>query len=571
MLEDAKVPFEDISEELPITEEEQGQLEADDEESPRWVESKLRPKAVSITRDMQRRGYLIFGDDARPYYFDSEAHQLILLDEGQAELRHLLWDWYHINPKETVFSYTVEHLVNVARSQGRPVRARRFSYYDRDSNAVYLDMGNGKMLLITAHSVTPIDNGDQGVVFLPLLDHAPWEYRRNAERGLLRKVLVDPVNFTEEDSAFTVEQQRLLLLLWLLSMAFESMMPTRILTVAIGPGGSGKTSMFRQCGRVLIGPDFDVDSLQASDKGQENFWLNCQLSFLVAWDNVDQPIKWLADALAVIATGGRRTERVLHTNSVMQRSSVGCLLAVTARTPTYSLQREDVADRALIFTLAPREEKRAEYDLQEEVLRLRSELMSDYAHLVQRALAIPLARVRIGDPGMRMADFGRVITRIGYGLDQAEATDRAVRQMGAAQAKFATEENPLVYLLDLWLDGVQPRGDGSMDLGEVVNEGRRVQSQALWYELQSLARDHDIRWNVTNPASLGRQLQNIQAALSSRIEMDQWRDKKGKGWVFRRVGEVLDGDAKGCQECGSSAHVRTFEGHDLCPEHQPKN
>ena len=465
MLKDeALQPFGDAAEELPITVEELAEMEADDEDSPRWVESRLRPMSLSITRDMQKRGELIFGDDGRPYYFDCEAHQLLPLDENDTEFRQLLWGRYDINPKDSIFAYIVEHLVIVARSQGRRVRARRFSYYDREANTVYLDMGNGRMLLITAHSVTPIDNGDRDVVFLPLLDHAPWEYRRDAERGLLHRVLVDPVNFAEDDSAFTVEQQRLLLLLWLLSMAFESMMPTRILTVAIGPGGSGKTSLFRQCGRVLIGPDFDVDSLQASDKGQENFWLNCQPSFLVAWDNVDQPIKWLADALAVIATGGRRTERVLHTNSVMQRSSIGCLLAVTARTPSYSLQREDVADRALIFTLARRQEKRAEYDLQEEVLRLRSELMSDYAHLVQQALAIPLAEVRIADPGMRMADFGRVITRIG-GLGQAKATDAAVRQISEAQAKFAIDENPLAYLLDLWLDGVQPRAEDSMDLG----------------------------------------------------------------------------------------------------------
>ena len=69
--------------------------------------------------------------------------------------------------------------------------------------------------------------------------------------------------------------------------------------------------------------------------------------------------------------------------------------------------------------------------------------MSDYAHLVQQALAIPLAEVRIADPGMRMADFGRVITRIGHGLGQAKATDAAVRQVSEAQAKFAIDENPL--------------------------------------------------------------------------------------------------------------------------------
>jgi len=45
-------------------------------------------------------------------------------------------------------------------------------------------------------------------------------------------------------------------------------MPTRVLAVAVGPAGSGKTTIFRSCGHMLIGPDFEVDALLQRQRGE---------------------------------------------------------------------------------------------------------------------------------------------------------------------------------------------------------------------------------------------------------------------------------------------------------------
>ena len=227
--------------------------------------------------------------------------------------------------------------------------------------------------------------------------------------------MVEPVNFANEGGSLSVSDQRALFLLWMVSMAFESMMPTKVLAMAIGPGESGKSSLFRYCGRVLIGSGFEVDGISQQDKAEDDFWVNLSHSFFVTYDNVDQYVKWLPDALAQVATGIRRSKRVLHTTNEMQRFKINCMVAATARTPSGSLRREDVAGKSLVFNLSRLESKRAEFEMDAEVARLRDDLLSDYAGIVQKTLWVPLADVEVADPGMRMADFARVATRIGMG------------------------------------------------------------------------------------------------------------------------------------------------------------
>ena len=396
-------------------------------------------------------------------------------------------------------------------------------------------MGAGRVLKIGVDSIRVRDNGEDGVLFLPMPEHEPWDYNPNAKWKLLFETVISKVNFTEEGSEFTVQHQRTLLLLWMLSMAFESVMPTKVIAMAVGPGGSGKTSLFRTCGQILIGPDFDVDSLLQDQKGEEDFWVNLSHSFLAVYDNVDQPIRWLPDALAQVATGVRRSRRQLHTTSNLYRSRISAMMAVTSRTPSYSLRREDVADRTLVFTLKRLDEMRTESEIQQEARHRRNDLLSDYAKIVQRALLVPWDEVKVADPSMRMADFARVATRIGHGLgeEMRSLTDEAISRIRLSQNRFATEEDVLTTLLKFWLTRHKPVVDGSMDLGSVANEGRAVTTAELLPELNAIAREFDLRFQAGTPESLGRRIRNMEAALRQVFEIESDHGRKGTKWIFR--------------------------------------
>ena len=310
-----------------------GDRTADSADSPKWKESSLLPHARRITEDMKGRGFFVNASDEF-FYFDREHHQLVCIEEDDPDLQLVLAERYQINRRDPLFAYLYHHLRVETQARGIRSLVRRLSYYDKEANIVYLDMGDGRVLRITVDTIEVRANGENAVLFMPIPDHSPWEYRVPTKKGLLYETAIANINFSAENSPFSVPQQRLLLLLWVLSFAFESMMPTKVLAVAVGPNGSGKTTVFRTCGHIVIGPRFEVDSLQQSDRGEDDYWVNLGHSFFCCYDNVDQTIRWLPDALAQVATGIRRSKRQLHTSSKLHRRTISCMLALTARTPT---------------------------------------------------------------------------------------------------------------------------------------------------------------------------------------------------------------------------------------------
>ena len=190
-----------------------------------------------------------------------------------------------------------------------------------------------------------------------------------------------------------------------------------------------------------------------------------------------------------VATGIRRSKRELHTSSRLHRRDISCMLSTTARTPR-SLRRDDVSDRSLHFVLERLDAKRPEYEIQDEVVQMRDELMSDYARMVQLALRVPMDQVKVSDYGMRMADFARGGHQDqGLGREMKGVTDEAIALINTAQNRFATEESHLATLLEVWVDRFAPAAEGSMALGEFPNAGREVTPKELLVELRAIARE----------------------------------------------------------------------------------
>ena len=501
-----------------------------------WQGGKHEENASRMIELMKSHGFFVNGGGHDLYFFDRNRGNLLSLDEDNLGLLALLSDTYKLNKRNPLFPFLFQQMLVEAHERGRPTRVRQFSYYDVIANTVLLDMGNGKVLKITASNIDVATNGEDGILFEHMLDHSPWEYTNQDVAGLVEEILIKPINFCGKESIFTVEQQRLLLLLWVLSMAFESMMPTRVLAVAVGPAGSGKTSMFRSCGQMLIGPDFEVDSLQQQQKGEEDFWVNAHHSFMVCYDNVDRNIPYLSDALAQVATGARRSRRQLHTTSRLYRYDVSCMLALTARTPTGSLRREDVADRSLLFGLSTIENKRPDYDIQKDISEYRNLLMSDYANMVQRTLRVSLANVEVTDPAARMADFFRVTTRIAMGLGHgyAKLNNEAMRRVRKSQHRFATEENGLATLLAEWICRSNYSSTVAGENSQTPNDGRPVLAKDLLQELRNISEETGIYLPASNPTALGRQLGNLSDALSEEFHIHRSRGRTGATWTFSR-------------------------------------
>ena len=495
-----------------------------------WSSNRHRePARHIIEQGLLQRGRLIAADSGRQaYYFEQETRRVMRVDSFDFGV--LLGYVYHVNPAEGFFGYLLHEIKTEAAMHGQRAVVHYSSWYDEARNVVYMDCGAGQMLKLDGKRPALVDNGTDGVLFAAAPDFVPWTWIPNVAAGTLSRHLIWTIPFAEpiEASDFTIDEQRYLFAMWLLSLFFLGILRTKPIAAAVGPSHSGKSNLFRRVGMLVYGPEFEVDSL--SRDGEKDFFVATSNLPFVAYDNADQWVPWLENALAQASTGQRRTTRALYTTNEAERYKGVSMIALTARTPKF--RREDVASRLLIFTLQRLQEMRPEHQLIAELVANRDALMSDLARLVNQVLAVPQPAQQVAF--VRLADFAVLATRIGTGLHiPAEMVDRIIAKMTGVQFKFALEEDELAWVLDQWLR--EPPA-GQLDTG-LPNLGREVSTTTLFRELRTLAERVGARFTFPNATSLGRHLQTMEEALGERFTVQRRHSREGNTWSF----ELLEG------------------------------
>ena len=490
-----------------------------------WEGGKWRPLATRIVQDLRANGFFVSADGL--YYYFDHTHKR-LCEVGDFELALILNDRYQVNQADSLYNYLVHQLEVEASIRGVSSVVRQFAHYDAEKNVLFLDMNDGKVLRLDGKKIEVRENGLDGVLFAPTRIAEPWEYIPTAPEELIAETIIAPLNFVASESTpYTPDQQRLLMLLWMLSAAFESVQPTKPIALAIGPSGSGKSLLFRRMGKLLFGPKYQVDAIRR-DK-EDEWWTTVTTNPFATFDNVDAYIPWLNDALAQCATGVQVTKRKLYTSNTSVAYTPRCMISLTARTPSF--RREDVASRLLVFYMDRLPAKRAEYELLEEIRGKRNELMSDYAHMLNRVLACETPPVV--DQNIRLADFAGVAARIGAGLGVDDMTRGVLNALRRSQTSYATEDNSLVLAIDAWLSQV-PNNEEEMDLGQ-TNHGRAVTTSQLYKELSAVAKDLEIPWFINGPQALGMQIRNMDEELRLYFQITHARNKTKRTVAFEKV------------------------------------
>ena len=494
---------------------------------PVWTNRESRHRAISrqfIDEGILRNGYLI-NADGLGYYFDEASHTVCDL-EG-FEMRALLNRKYKINQTETFYKFLIEDLKVEVHTDAVRAQVSTFSRYDPKTNLMFMDLGNGRMLKMDGREINEVNNGTDGVLFVPTPISSPWTWLPNDKGEYLHDILIKSLNFSAgEGSPHTPEQQALLLKVWLISIAFESVQPTKPLALALGPAGSGKSSMFRRIGKMLYGPAFEMDGIRK--EGESDFFVATTNNPFCAFDNADRYIPWLEDALATSATGMKITKKILYTTNESISYIPKAFIALTARTPHF--RRDDVSERMIPFRLERLTVKEAEFELLQAVVDHRNQLMSEYCRLLNAAVAVVDAKP--WDAGLRIADFGSMAMRIGAGLGCSEQVAEILLALQTSQKMFATEENDLVNLIELWTsENAQAGTSAGID---VVNNARKIYAAQLFQELKALAEVHGYRWRISNPVALGKQLNQLEDAMSIRFDVDRGHNKTGRWWQFCR-------------------------------------
>lgn len=460
-----------------------------------------------MRKDMNGRG--VFFNTPQGYFlFDDDLRRAFPLVKGSIGLAALMEERHGINASEKGFQSVLSTLQSEAYLRGDKGELHRLAYYCRATQRLFVSRFDGSLYRLDGTSIKCLPNGTDGVFFFDNPNWEPYNYRPKVPRGQLDRRLIEPINFAD-DCGLSVVDQRVLLKLWLLAVFFPSLHPTKILLMLLGERGGGKSLALRRIVRLIFGPKAELYSLERHKP--DGFVAAVTSEPLVMFDNVDERISWLPDALARLATGTEFPRRQLYTTNEMVSFKGDCWLGLNARTTKFMENRDDLPDRTLVLRTKRIENFVGESQLLAEVAQHRDELWSELLDELQ-AIVRHLKQARELVPvRFRMADFASFALQVGALWGCSQEVEVIFAKLEREQSELVFEEEPILQVLELWLEKPE-------------NRGREVDSTTLQKEFSSLAWQNCIAWPYVSGRSLAQRLSHLLPNLRQRFEVEVRED-----------------------------------------------
>lgn len=408
---------------------------------------------------------------------EREIFSLPPLRRGGDQLFAYLNAMYGLSATEPLGKFVYSNLRDHAVTHAPRIELRRFAVFNRLEKTVYLSGYNGQMWRLDGGTPTKINNGDDDVFFADDDGGVACE-PDVGPHGMLLDTLTD-INFAEVGlGGITPIQQRRAMIVWMFMLAFPDLMPTKPLLMVEGPPGSGKTAAIQLLQFALQGAS---KPMILSKKRGDDFGVMLLRSPIAMFDNTDDFIDWIPDAICSYTTQGTWTKRKLYSDSDEVVIKPHAFVAVAAKNPT-SFRREDTADRCIVLRMERREGFQPMEKLTGAILAQRPQLFGEYMHYVNEIVGY--LRVHgldtTREESTRMADFATFSRAVAAVLRWPnDAVDDLMEAIAAERDAFIREEDPLSDLLAIWLKTSR-------------NIGREVKISTLFDELVTVAESNKI-------------------------------------------------------------------------------
>lgn len=419
-----------------------------------------RPRNVYrlIRKAITERGFLCHAEDSRTFFFNRPERRLYDLEAKP--FRHFLTHLAGLSSTESLFRFALDGLQTEC-FMTKPVPIHTFSFYDAASGMLAVsDGGTGVWCRERRGNWEFHHNGDNGILFATDCDVQPWvpEFGEDGDLAwFLEQFSFDP------GKGLNLEEQKTLVLVWLLQNLFPILRRTRNIPACLGPQGSAKTSAMRMVGRLFCGPNFDVTDLSA--EREDAFIAAVCNRVVVGLDNADTRVRWLEDKLATYATGLRYRLRRLYTTNEEVSYSPRAILMLSSRDPHF--RRPDVAERLLPLHFKRPEAYKPEVVVYSELSERRGRIMGG---LISRAgkIADSLHGIKLPALQFRMADFSAFGWAVARPADQEDEWLELLGKLERVQTKFASEGDSLVMIIRnlLEADGII----GPIESGELYHK-----------------------------------------------------------------------------------------------------
>ncbi len=447
-------------------------------------------------------------NDGFLFYLYSDTHHLYEFDtDAWSAFLHAVTG---LNPASTDFAYMNAACKSAATLSGDESLVVKLAYWDHEAGELRISRMDGRVYVLNGSEIKEEMNGEGPVLFkdLPFWQPVEPDYD-NAESAFS-----DPFNTPvwEDRRKWSWAAQ-----IWLLSLFFTEMCPTRPIAVFLGEKGSGKSMALRMYLRLLFGKFAELTGVPEKP---DQLQVVAHHNHILAMDNFDGFNDWMRDKLASLATGIEDQARTLYTNKSMTRITYRCWVAVTARTPD-TLKRDDLADRLLILPLEriPDGSRIREEAFLSEINSQRSKWWGGLLLMLNKIVATLNAGGVPDVMSLRMADwesFGQMASRAA-GKDAVWVD--IVTALKKSQGDFLAADSIVVEAIEAWLK-------------IKANHGRPVKARELFSECaQALfpTTIPDSDW-PRSVLSFSKRIRNIAEYLKTEFGMKFWVDRKNFAW-----------------------------------------
>jgi hypothetical protein len=482
--------------------------------------------ADMVQGDLVSRGRFLHTTHRERLYFDDGAHRLLNLTEAEdTAFQSYVNDIYGVNASEAEWSFLYKQLTAHAHEHGEGADVHAFSYWNAAKGRLYVAASPTEMFRVSSKSVERLPNGSDGVFMrVPLMEPVPNELPSPDDTAFT--ALMKMPNFAQGREA-TPKQFRLLFRAFMFAIfAGPAALPTRPLALFHGEKGGGKSTVGRAVLRTLFGPAADV-SLIDPDK-PDGLDAAFATQHVVVLDNIDGRHKHIENRLAVAATGGQLTKRVLFKTNEEIRIPVRCFVIANTRQPD-SFTRDDVVDRLLYLPTARRDGQFVpERELLQKIDAGRAAVWAYVLDLLPEVVRLMRAQF-VGTTQFRMADFANFAARIApvLGAKRAEV-EAALKAVEKEKTAFVAEQSPLPDALEKLVSNPSwaavAKGSGEKPMAEQYHSALSL--------LQTL-RAHIPDFPIRNPMHLGQKLRNEIESLQARVNIDAKYSKNKKSWSYQ--------------------------------------
>lgn len=500
-------------------------IESPDPALQRQIENELIPdKRPAVIRHssaealflnwLNAHGKFLRSEETHYYLYDTE-HRLFDLDtERWQAFVHTLTG---VNPGASIFAQLIAAAKTAAFNNAEEAPVVKFAHYDLENQILRVSRFDGTVYALDGANIIEESNGAGPAIFYDfpgwqpyLPEETTYDYLNRLGQLPAWRSMPDLYGW-----AFQV---------WIQTLFFTELCPTRPIIVLMGEKGSGKSMALRLLMKLLFGAVADISGIPDRP---DAFAVAAHHYHLYTLDNMDTLEGWMRDKLARISTGATDEYRKLYTSKEMGIIRYRCWLAVTARTPD-TLRRDDLADRVIILPLKRIEddERGRELDFMQWAAANRNLF---WGQLLQRLNQI-VAELRAGSipvaSPLRMADWealGRIIS--GIASSRTDAWEQLVEMIKTEQRQFLAEGEIIIEAIEAWLTSPNPL---------IHNVGRWVTARELYVESQQLlfsGNKPDSDW-PRSVKSFGWRLKNISDYLKARFGMKTMDFRNQSKYMF---------------------------------------